>query len=214
MAGVKKEIIEKIICIEKENGNTIQLNVIKQGKKTIRNDLRVWNGEKALNGFTLSDNELSKFCKAINQKYAEMETWALDNGSDSICVGCKYDDVVFENAAISVTYKGIYKFSGLFAQGYRIRFVIENKTNQKLRIQGKYISVNGFVVTSSDIFNSEVEMHKKVIDTVLMGQSNLHSIGVKNVSDMKNVSLSFEYEVNKEKIRTAEIFLDPYEVKE
>ena len=210
MSGVKKEIIEKLICVEKDNGQTIQLNVIKRGKKSFQNDLRVWNGEKALNGFTLSDSELSELCKAINQKYVEMGI----NPSSSVRLGCKYEDVVFEDDTILVTYKGIYKFSGLFAQGYRIRFVIENKTNQKLRIQGKNISVNGFVVTSSDIFNSEVETHKKVIDTVLMGQSNLHSIGVKNVFDMNSVSLSFEYEVNKEKIRTAEIFLEPYEVKE
>ena len=65
------------------------------------------------------------------------------------------------------------------------------KTKQKLRIEGKSISANGFVVASSDIFNSEVEPNKKVIDTVLMYENNLSSVGIKKVSDMKELALSF-----------------------
>lgn len=343
MTQVKKEIIEKIISVDKDNGQTIQLNIIKWGKNSSKHDLRVWDGEKSLKGFTLSENELKRLCNALNSKYGVVKEKIIEIPVDRIsfdikrmddvnlkeilekypksmndynylrallrdyypkkslevnlilnvlhcgivgqmiknkqiktvdmnryvnfmekeygtmeqytvgaillwaksldipckirektvnekksefeisvkdpCVavpvlGHKYNELVFENEDIAVTYKGVYKFNGLFAQGHRIRFVIENKTNQKLRVEGKSISANGFVVASSDLFNSEIEANKKVIDTVLMRQSNLVSAGVKNVSDMKEIALTFEYEINKKKKRTTEIILEPYEVKE
>lgn len=50
--------------------------------------------------------------------------------------------------------------------------------------------------------------------TVLMRQSNLSAVGVKKVSDMKELAITFEYEMNRNKKRTTEIFLEPHEVKE
>lgn len=341
MAEVKKEIIEKIISVDKDNGQTIQLNIIKWGKNSSKHDLRIWDGEKSLKGFTLSEDELKRLCDAMAKKYnthlervevpvgklsfnvqrmdaidlrAILDTYpnsfndynrfrallrdkypkkslevnlllcvlhcgivgqmmklkqlktvdmnryiafmekeygtmeryttgavmlwakALDipckvkinaqkkedkailPGSVPVqvqpIIGHKFNDLVFENEDIAITYKGVYKFDGLFAQGHRIRFVIENKTNQKMRIEGKNISANGFVVASDDLFNSEVEPHKKVIDTVLMRQSNLSAVGVEKVSDMKELAITFEYEMNRNKKRTTEIFLEPHEVKE
>lgn len=341
MAEVKKEIIEKIFSIDKDNGQTIQLNIIKWGKNSSKHDLRIWDGEKSLKGFTLSEEELKRLCDAMAKKYnthqervevpvgklsfdvqrmnaidlrAILDTYpnsfndynrfrallrdkypkkslevnlllcvlhcgivgqmvklkqlktvdmnryiafmekeygtmgqytagavmlwakALDipckvkinaqKKEDKAIIpssapvqvqpviGHKFNDLVFENEDIAITYKGVYKFDGLFAQGHRIRFVIENKTNQKMRIEGKNISANGFVIASDDLFNSEVEPHKKVIDTVLMRQSNLSAVGVKQVSDMKELAITFEYEMNRNKKRTTEIFLEPHEVKE
>lgn len=53
---------------------------------------------------------------------------------------------------------------------------------------------------------SEIEANKKVIDTVLMRQSNLVSAGVKNVSDMKEIAITFEYEINKKKSEQQKLF--------
>ena len=71
MAEVKKKIIERIISVEKDNGQTIQLNVIKWGKNSSKHDLRVWDGEKSLKGFTLSKSELNRLCEAISRKYGD-----------------------------------------------------------------------------------------------------------------------------------------------
>lgn len=303
MAELNKEIIKEILKVPKDNGQSIQLNIIKWGRNSSKYDLRVWDGEKSLKGFTLSEEELKRLCRAVKSMYGPYKERGeertvfeicqmndidlrsvLDNHPESkedyqrlrallrdlypkktlevnlllnvlhcgisgqmnrlkeiktrdmnrfvnfmesqygikescatgaviawakaldipvdietvpetrkhdkkvpaakpkikpkTVVGRKYGDTVFENEDIAVIYKGVYKFNGLFAQGHRIRFFIENKTGQKLRITGKNISVNGLVVQSDDLFNSEVAAHKKVIDTVLMPQSNLKSAGI------------------------------------
>jgi len=339
MAELNKEIIKEIIKVPKDNGQSIQLNIIKWGRNSSKYDLRVWDGEKSLKGFTLSEEELNRLCRAVTLKYSryrergeertvfeirqmnaidlrsvlenhpeskddyqrlrallrdlypqktlevnlilnvlhcgisgqmlrlkEVKTrdmkrfvnflesqygirescaagaviaWAkaldipfdietvLENKEPEKktptvkpkqppkpVIGHKYGDIVFENEDISVTYKGVYRFNGLFAQGHRIRFFIENKTGQKLRISGKDIGVNGLVVKSEDLFNSEVAPHKKVIDTVLMPQSSLVAAGITKVTDMRELTIHFEYDNGHLKRRTSEIALVPYEVKE
>lgn len=58
------EIIEKIFSIERENGQTIELNIIKWGTYTQKYDLRVWKDkETPLKGFTLSKDELNMLCE-------------------------------------------------------------------------------------------------------------------------------------------------------
>lgn len=340
MAEVNKEIVKRIFCVSKDNGQSIQLNIIKWGRNSSKYDLRVWDGEKSLKGFTLSDGELKKLCGAIASRYRktgereaermtfdvrEMEeidlkrileehpecrddfnrlravmrdlypkktlevnlilnvlhcgitgqmmrmkevntrdmkrfvyfmesqygvserysvgavlSWAkaldipcnikasevseTNTGAlpqrdplpeaPGAVKGHKYGDLVFENEDIAVTYKGVYKFNGLFAQGYRIRFFIENKTGQKLRISGKNISADGLVVASDDLFNSEVAAHKKVVDTVLMPKNSLNAAGISKVADMNSLAIQFEYDNGQVKKRTSEITMEPYEVKE
>lgn len=216
MKELISESTQQVFDIKKANGQFIRLNQICRADGLGRYDLSVWDGETRIEGLGLTIDEERSLEDAFVRRSRKggIKTNGLVETENISELQCGYDELAFENDDIVVVYKGVYKFNGLFAQGYRIRFIIENKTDYPLRIVGKNISANGFVVSTSDLFNSEVDSRKKVIDTVLMGQSNLSSAGIKKVSDMKELKISFEYEMNKIKIRTPEIILEPYEIDE
>lgn len=57
--------VDRIFSIEKENGSTIELNIVKWGTNTPKYDLRVWRDEDSpLKGFTLSDDEVKRLCES------------------------------------------------------------------------------------------------------------------------------------------------------
>lgn len=347
MAEVQKEIQDRIFRCDKDNGQSIQLNIVKWGRNSSKYDLRVWEGDKPYKGMTLSDQEvkrlaaefvryfgkpslnnsqgvvfesnpktpvhmeqvdlkriISKYPSILNdynrlaaimrdmypkyrlettlllnlfmtgavakiqkkkvlhdvdlkmyigsmeREYGIMSQYtvaAVTHWAKALGTTCEFkmtdkqrdpstpdlgipsagrqvpvtdrtsdaigaDKILFENSDLSIVYKGVYKFDGLFAQGHRIRFIIENKTNHKMSISGKSISANGFVVTSSDLFNSDVEPHKKLIDTVLMNGSNLKTAGIKSVQDMSELAIMFEYDGLSGKKRTPELKMVPFEI--
>lgn len=73
MAEVKRDVIEHIFDVDKDNGQTIQLNIMKWGRNSQKYDLRIWNEEKPLKGFTLSDQELKRLVVEIEKKYGKNE---------------------------------------------------------------------------------------------------------------------------------------------
>ncbi len=111
-------------------------------------------------------------------------------------------DTIYKNKDIEITYQGFYKFDGLFAQGQRIRFVVENKTSRKIRVEGKNIVANGFVVAQGELFNSDIDPHRKVIDTVLMGKNKLDGAGIHGVNDVKELEIEFSYGTSSSTMQT------------
>lgn len=73
MAEVKRDLIEHIFDVDKDNGQTIQLNIMKWGRNSQKYDLRIWNEEKPLKGFNLSDQELKRLVVEIEKKYGKKE---------------------------------------------------------------------------------------------------------------------------------------------
>lgn len=343
MAEVKRDVIEHIFDIDKDNGQTIQLNIMKWGRNSQKYDLRIWNEDKPLKGFTLSDQELKGLVielekkygkrgkakseikeqfpveevkdvdlKTILEKYPECENdnarlravlrdyypknsrevnvvlnvqhcgiagqikkmkkvdqtdmnrfvafmekefgvmeqytvgavllWAkalnvvcnvnVADISKKKTTGMKagsnqkkkpivkkgtafgYGEQVFEDSRASASYQGIYKFNGMFAQGMRIRFFFENKTKKDMRVEVKNITVNGLVLESGDLFNSCVEAGRRVVDTVLVYRHNMEAVGVKDLKEIKSISVQFEYELDGKKYRSEDCELSPYIVKE
>ena len=350
MAEVKREVIEHIFSIKKDNAQEIQLNIMKWGRNSQKYDLRIWDEDKPLKGITLSDKELKELCNAFGSKFGESKREVIRIPADkdefdikqievvdlqkvisdypectydynklrgilrdrypknsrevnlilnvfhcgiagqmqklqkvsqsdmnrfvrfmenefgvmdrytvgavmlwakALNIKCqvnlkefahqeekkegvkeevekkkagrprkkkediyKFGDLVYEDNMISISYQGVYKFDGLFAQGHRIRFFIENKTKQTMRVSGKNISLNGLVLNSDDLFNSGIEAGRKVVDTVLIYRNNLHAAGIKKVSDMKEGSIQFEYSIGSQKHRTSDIKFLPFEVRE
>lgn len=343
MAEVKKEIIEHIFEFEKDNGQSIQLNIMKWGRNSQKYDLRVWDEEKPLKGMTLTEAEVVHLFEELNKKYGKGDVPSITpevkdsfnmkqfrmvdlkkiliehpeceydfnrlravlrdyypknslevnlvlnvchcgiagqmkklnrvNQSDmnrfvnfmekefgvkeeytvgavvlwakALGIPCtakftpkknkkedeqtepkkkvipipanegfNYGDLIYEDDKIAVSYQGVYKFNGLFAQGHRLRFFVENKTSKTMRVDGKNISVNGIVLNDRDTFNSSVEGKRKIADTVLIYQNNLRAAGIEKVADMKDISIQFEYSFGNDKHRTPDLKLKPYEVKE
>ena len=71
MAEVKRDVIEHIFDVDKDNGQTIQLNIMKWGRNSQKYDLRIWNEDKPLKGFTLSDQELKGLVIELEKKYGK-----------------------------------------------------------------------------------------------------------------------------------------------
>lgn len=56
MAEVKRDVIEHIFDVDKDNGQTIQLNIMKWGRNFQKYDLRIWNEDKPWIVNTFLDN--------------------------------------------------------------------------------------------------------------------------------------------------------------
>lgn len=64
---MKYEVLEKLYEIEKNNGETFQVNIIKWNDGSTRYDLRVWSEDIPMQGIVFSANELKDFCCDILQ---------------------------------------------------------------------------------------------------------------------------------------------------
>lgn len=64
---MKYEIIEKVYEIEKNSGESFQVNKIKWKGDSSRYDLRIWNENIPMQGITFTAQELKEFCSNIMQ---------------------------------------------------------------------------------------------------------------------------------------------------
>lgn len=111
-------------------------------------------------------------------------------------------DTIFENKDIEVVYRGIYRFNGLFAQGYRIKLIVNNKTSHKLWVQCENITVNGLVVEQTGLVESELSPNKRIITSTLMDQGKLAEANATSIPKMKTIEFVVGY-------RDSEKYSDP-----
>ena len=66
------EILNQLqVEFEKDNGQSIQLNIMKWGRNSQKYDLRVWDEEKPLKGMTLTEAEVVHLFEELNKKYGK-----------------------------------------------------------------------------------------------------------------------------------------------
>ena len=102
-------------------------------------------------------------------------------------------DAIFENEDIEVIYRGIYRFNGLFAQGYRIKLIVNNKTSYKMWVQCENITVNGLVVEQTGLVETELSPNKKIVTSTLMEQGKLEEANATSISKMKTIEFVVGY---------------------
>lgn len=86
--------------------------------------------------------------------------------------------VVFEQDGIIITATGI-DLKGSF-MGPEIKFLIENKSEKKLTVQARNVSVNGYMVDTS--MSVEVSPGKKANDSLTIIKSSIKECGIEDIA--------------------------------
>lgn len=93
-------------------------------------------------------------------------------------------DVAYSNDGMKVVVKGLAEDASIF--GPSIVIYVENNRNDGFTVQGRDISINGFMVDA--IFSCDVMPGKKAVDTITFMSSDLEENDITSVED---VELSF-----------------------
>ena len=103
----------------------------------------------------------------------------------------------YEDGNIRLKFKGHEETNNLFfGEGVGFKFLIENKTTNSYRISAKDVSVNGFVVSSSELITSKLGAFKKAIDEMYLffNKNNLNDCDIYSIDDVEELSFVLEVE--------------------
>ena len=102
----------------------------------------------------------------------------------------------YEDSKIAIKFKGISRISNLFfGDGYSFKFVLLNKTTYELRVNVTEVTVNGFVVSNSELLCSEAAANKKTIDTISLYDGTMQDCDVYGVDDITEFEFKIQYEI-------------------
>ena len=145
----------------------------------------------AINGI-LTQAEVDKCIKAISSDDCDVEhNEEVVARSSSISSNCVYED-----SNLCVIFKSISSISNLFfGDGIEFKFIIQNKTNYDIRVNATEITINGFVVSNSELICSEATPMKKTIDNFNLYSGALNDVDVSSPDDIYELELAISYEI-------------------
>lgn len=120
----------------------------------------------------------------------------------------------YEDDKISVKFKGISRVSNLFfGEGFEFKFVVQNKSSYTMRVNATEVTVNGFVVSNSELINSEAAANKKTIDSIYLYDKKMNGCDVYDISDIEEFEFKIKYEMEDIdfEYETESVFVTPFE---
>ena len=106
------------------------------------------------------------------------------------------NNYLYEDYRICVKYKGLQEITNLFyGKGISIRFLVENKTSQSIRVHGTEITINGFMVDDDAWLVSELPANKKTIDGLNLFYGKLEEYDINSIDDIETIELKIMTEL-------------------
>lgn len=138
----------------------------------------------------LTDEECEKCIAAIT---AESTENALVSKS---YIGSVVEESTYSDSNITVSFKGIDRVTNLFyGEGYQFKFVLQNHTQHIIKVYLKEVTVNGFVISSSELLCNEAAAGKKTIDFIGLYDSKLNDCDIYGSDDFESLEFRVHYEV-------------------
>lgn len=138
----------------------------------------------------LTQEEVDKCINAISDDHEIIETRPITPSRSN------QTGVLFEDSRICVAFKGMNKITNLFfGEGIEFKFIIHNKTDYEMKVNATDISINDFIISSSELLCSEATPNRKTIDNFSLYSISLDDVDVKDIEDIYSLELAISYEI-------------------
>lgn len=120
----------------------------------------------------------------------------------------------YEDNRIAIKFKGINRVSNLFfGTGFEFKFVVQNKTNYEMRVAATEVTVNGFVVSNSELINSEAAANKKTLDSIYLYDKKMNTVDVYGIDDIEEFEFKIKYEIKdlNYEFESDSVYVTPFE---